>query len=134
MPATQTLLLDTQKAFIKAWKGVGLDIPLLFEDNVDHDVPVAVATLQQIGQWVYNTGRTVRMQIEVEVRLPQGSPHRQGIEVLLEEINNRGKALSGVVEFMPSNGRLSSDKSRFAGKKVELLPYSWELWISIERA
>jgi len=126
-------MIDAQELFTRVWRYVGLDrlVPITFDDPDDTTVPPFASAKVTLKELVgYSGGQVNKIQIDVIVRMVQGSGDRRAVEEKMSSMRKKGRTITGAAEFRATQARVDRDPSgRFAGKAVELSPRAWEIWL-----
>lgn len=138
MPQMQ--YLDTQEKFNQLWRRLSLEkmIPLRFDAPKENeiDIPYARGRVREVRSTRYSGIRAVVMRVDLSVYIPQADQRRDYFELAMVKIEEEGwaTAIVSLSEFRCVESQESKDDvERFAGKGVDVIAKSFELWFDITR-
>lgn len=125
--------LDVQAGFMRAWRKVGLAriMPLRFDEpeEGEQNPPYAMAVVTHAeGRDKRHCFGVIRyFMVQAEVRMPQGDPMRRTVEQRINLMDKWGLSASGASDFRSVSAAPVGDPVRFAGKKVDLIPFGFQV-------
>ena len=133
----QSPFLLAQRSMMRIWSKSGLKriCPLIFEDIEGIVPPYTRGNVKQVGQTRFSGGTVIRLNCTLNIRIPDGAPYRQKIENGLCIANRIARVtaqeLGPVSECIPANADINQDAMRQNGRNVTLIPWAFEIWITV---